>query len=66
MLEEIIFRLDVDAWCSVDGDVVQDLVIGELGEFGDIREMMTDADGDGHFHAGDAGFVNHETLVLLG
>lgn len=63
-MEQIIFRARPGARLSVRGDVVQDLIVAELGQFGWIGEMLGVALRNGYLQAADTSFVDHITLML--
>ena len=62
--EVAILGLQAGAGLSVRGDVVQDLVVVEVGKLGSVFEVIGCADGDGDFEAFDFGFVDQCSFAL--
>ena len=62
--EEPIVWVSARARLRVLGDIVEDLVIGEVGELLRIGEMLRVTHGDGHLHTADSLLVDLVAVAL--
>ncbi len=63
-MEQVIFWVRAGAGLGVRGDVVQDFVVAEFGQLGDVLEVLACAHCDGDFHTVNAGFVDELAFTL--